>query len=195
VVREAEGLPPLELDPNNPEDVLELQEEWRRQNAAASGMSRLEFIRKIGKGKNKMAERPKDERMIAEGNLLERILRVLSGNVSPDVKLGMSTNVDKEKADLQSKAYGKAYDTGNTLQGNAPGIYGPLMAIAQLVSAEQAGQVGETPVSILQNFAAENKGFAGAGPSSIPPQGAAGNFDREALMDLLREMAVKSGTA
>ena len=82
VVREAEGLPPLDLDPNNPEDIAALQEEWRRQNANASTMSRLDFIRKISKGKQPMPEK-KPEPLTAEDRdkrLLEALVKLAAMN-------------------------------------------------------------------------------------------------------------------
>ena len=49
-VREIEGLPPLELDPRNPDDQEALRAEWRRQNAQASTMSKLDFARRLAGG-------------------------------------------------------------------------------------------------------------------------------------------------
>jgi hypothetical protein len=49
-VRELEGLPPIELDPENPDHQEALRAEWRRQNAQASTMSKLDFARWLSRG-------------------------------------------------------------------------------------------------------------------------------------------------
>jgi hypothetical protein len=165
------GLPPIKSDA---ETGAEIQ----------AALDALEDVKQL-KRDRLMPDRPdpREVRRELPDETMRRLLNLLTGiGQVGDVGLGEG---GKGEVLLQKLAERVAAMSGS---GAAVGIG----TGSQLLPATVPDNPESTPVQVLQEFARNNQGFAGAGPSSIPSQGSSGSFDPEALILLLTALAEES---